>query len=264
MRKRLSKNERAPKRQGQGCRDPHFPGRPFILLNLAMSADGKITTASRGGESFSSPRDREHMLELRATVDAVMSGATTINAAAVTLGPGPAKYRRLRLKRGLEEYNLRVIVSGSGRIAPEAEIFRHRFSPLVILTTNKAGPGRIAALRKVADEVIICGRTRIGFLRAMQKLCRDWGVRRLLCEGGGELDDALFREDLVDELHLTVCPLILGGRDAPTIADGEGAKDLAAATRLQVASAQRFGDEMFFVFRRAAGSKRRKKLGTSD
>src|SRR5947207_6961527 len=110
------------------------PKLPFVFLNLAMTADGKIAPANRHFVTFSSKRDREHMMELRATADAVMSGARTVDLSPATLGTGGPKYRRLRLKRGLREYNLRIIVSGQGSISPDAEIFKHRFSPIVILT----------------------------------------------------------------------------------------------------------------------------------
>src|SRR5512136_3076869 len=84
---------------------------PFVFINMAMTADGKIATANRAVSSFGSGRDREHLLELRATADAVMAGARTVDSNRVNLGPGAAKYRRLRVRRGLAEYNLRVIVS---------------------------------------------------------------------------------------------------------------------------------------------------------
>src|SRR5205807_9022843 len=110
---------------------------PFLLLNLAMTADGKIATANRAFSSFSSKRDREHMMELRATVDAVMSGARTVDLNPVTLGPGSAKYRELRIKRGLAEYNLRVVASRLGTIDPEAKIFKASYSRVIVLTSER-------------------------------------------------------------------------------------------------------------------------------
>jgi len=77
-------------------------------------------------------------------------------------------------------------------------------------------------------------------------------VKRLLCEGGGRLHGALIRTDLVDELHLTVCPTIFGGRNAPTIADGKGIGRLIDAKRFELASCKHIGDEVFTVWRRAA------------
>jgi riboflavin biosynthesis pyrimidine reductase len=185
------------------------------------------------------------------------------------LGPGPARCRRLRRQRGLAEYNLRVLVSGSGSINPQATIFTRRFSPILILTTERAGERRLAALRKVADEVLVfgeksvepklvncapkpreilispvaqpssaassggvpplapppggtptprglrkdgrderarCMNSQVDFAAALAELRTRWGVRRLVCEGGGELNAALFAAGLVDELHLTICP----------------------------------------------------------
>jgi 2,5-diamino-6-(ribosylamino)-4(3H)-pyrimidinone 5'-phosphate reductase len=222
---------------------------PYVLVNMAMTADGKITTANRAAASFSSPRDHEHMLELRATADAVMSGARTSDLNPVTLGPGAAKYRRLRLRRGLSEYNLRVIVSGSATVDPQAEVFRRKFSPIIILTTRRAPAARLRRLRAVGAEVKVCGATEVDFRRALPWLRAHWGVKRLLCEGGGELNDGLFRAGLVNELHLTVSPTVFGGRAAPTISDGLGAGTLARATQLELQSARRHGAEMFFIYR---------------
>lgn len=217
---------------------------------MAMTADGKIATANRAVSSFGSDRDHDHLLELRTSADAVMAGARTVDLNSVNMGPGPARFRKLRLQRGLAEYNLRIIVSGSGSINPRAEIFRHRFSPIIILTARRVSPRKMAMLRSLADDVKIFGPKEINFRTALRWLGKQWGVRRLLCEGGGELNDALFRAGLVDELHLTICPGIFGGRDAPTISDGLGFGKLAQATNLKLKSSRRIGDEMFLVFSR--------------
>jgi riboflavin-specific deaminase-like protein len=189
------------------------------------------------------------LLQLRATADAVMAGARTTDSNPITLGPGPVKYRRRRLRRGLAEFNLRIIVSRSGTVNPKAEVFQRRFSPIIILTTRRATASRLRELRAVATEVKICGTREINFPRALRWLREKWGIKRLLCEGGGELNDALFRARVVDQLHVTVCPKVFGGRTAPTIADGLGASSLARAAQLALVSARRHDDEMFFVYR---------------
>lgn len=226
--------------------------RPFVLVNMAMTADGKIATANRAASSFGSKRDHEHLLELRATADAVMSGARTVDSAKINMGPGGKKFQRLRLKRGLTEYNLRIIVSGRGSINSTAEIFKHRFSPIVLLMTTTAAQRIKNPLLQLADEVIGCGKTEIDFTSFFQWLRHERDVKRLLCEGGGELNDALFRAGLVDELHLTICPKIFGGRHAPTIAEGMGFQTLAAATPFRLKSQRRAGDEMFLVYESTA------------
>ena len=229
-------------------------GPPFVLVNMAMTADGKIATANRAVASFGSKCDHDHLLELRATADAVMAGARTVDSVGINMGPGGAKYQRKRLKRGLMEFNLRIIVTGSGSLNPDAHVFKHRFSPIIVLTTERASVTR-RRLRELADEVKICGRREINFRSALQWLRTKWGVDRLLCEGGGELNDALFHAGLVDEIHLTICPKLFGGGSAPTIADGQGAATLALAQRFDLKSAQRIGDEMFLVLRRRLNSK---------
>ena len=221
---------------------------PFVFVNMAMTADGKIATANRAMSTFGSSRDHDHMLELRATADAVMAGARTVDAGPVNLGPGGAKYCRRRLKQGLAEYNIRIIVSGSGTINPRAEIFKHRFSPIIVLTTDQVPAARLKQLRSVADEVWSGGRREIDFPGAFAWLQSRWQIGRLLCEGGAELNAALFRQLLVDELHLTLCPKIFGGRAAPTIAEGVGAPALAQAAGFQIQSLRRVGGELFAVF----------------
>ena len=217
---------------------------------MAMTADGKIATANRAVHSFGSARDLAHLYELRATADAVMCGARTVEVAETTLGPGAAKFRRQRLKRGLAEYNLRVIVSGSGSLNPAAAIFKSRFSPIVILTTASISKSNLKKLQNVADEIKICGESEINFRAALRWLKTKWNVQRLLCEGGGALNDALFRADLVDEVHLTICPKIFGGRTAPTIADGLGFSTLSDAARFELTSVRRVKAELFTVFSR--------------
>ena len=217
---------------------------------MAVTADGKIATANRAVSSFGSIRDREHLLELRAAADAVMVGARTVDSAPINLGPGPTKFRRERLKHGLAEYNLRVIVSRSGSVNPRAEVFQHRFSAIIILTTRRAGAARLRRLRALADVVKICGRKEINFSAALRWLWKRWRVKRLLGEGGGELNDALFRAGLVDELHLTICPKIFGGCRAPTIADGRGFSQLAGVERFRIKSTRQINGELFTVFAR--------------
>ena len=221
---------------------------PFVFVNMAITADGKIATANRVVSSFSSPHDQHQLLLLRAKADAVMAGARTIDQNAITLGPGPARYRQLRLKHGLAESNTRIVVSGSGSINPKAEIFRHRFSPIIVLTTERASQAALKGLNEVADEVKIFGREAIDFARAFRWLCEEWQIKRLVCEGGGELNGALFSAGLVNELNLTICPKVFGGHAAPTIADGEGALALSRASQLRLKSMKRVGDELFLVY----------------
>jgi riboflavin-specific deaminase-like protein len=189
------------------------------------------------------------LLDLRARADAVMAGARTVDLLPINLGPGPARFRRLRLKRGLAEYNLRVVVSGSATLDPNAEIFRRRFSPIIVLASGSARQTNLRRLREVADAVEVFGEKDLDFVAALQWLREKWKVKRLLCEGGGEVNAGLFAAGVVNEIYQTLCPLVFGGRSAPTMADGKGIDDLRQATRLRLRALERYGDELFLVYR---------------
>ncbi len=229
-----------------GRKGGKLPRLPFVFVNVAMSADGKLAPVSREFVAFTSERDQGLMLELRARADGVMSGARTVDAGEVSLGAGGERFRKLRRRRGLAEENVRVIVSGSGTIDPKAFIFAQRFSPILILTTERAGK-RLATLRKLADGVHVSAGKELDFGAALEWLRKEWGVKRLLCEGGGEVNAGLFEAGLVDEVYLTVAPLIIGGRGAPTLADGAGIGKLAEARQFKFKKFERVGDELYLV-----------------
>jgi len=228
------------------------------FINVAMTADGKLAPANRRFVPFGGERDIELLLDLRARCDAVMSGARTVDLYPVNLGPGPKRFREKRLKRGLAEYNLRIIVSGSGSVDPRAPIFKERFSPIIVLSSERITRARLRALQTVGAEVAIFGEREVDFVQAFRWLERQWKVKRLVCEGGGEVNDGLLRAGMVDEIYITICPLIFGGRGAPTPADGKGFPNLASALEFQMRSRKRVGEELFLVYRVAGRTRRTK------
>lgn len=222
--------------------------RPFVSVNIAITADGKIAPDTRKFAPFGSKRDQELMMELRSRVDAVMVGARTAGAKKVTLGPGGKKYQRQRLENGLAEYNLRVIVSRTASISPRAHIFSRRFSPILLLTTEAAPSARTKALSKVVDDMFVSTGSMLDLRSALIWLREKWKIKKLLCEGGGELNAPMFRSGLVDELYLTICPLLFGGRNAPTLADGDGIEKLTDAMGFKLKRSECFAGELFCVY----------------
>ncbi|HCB98601.1 MAG TPA: hypothetical protein DEP78_10085, partial [Verrucomicrobiales bacterium] len=99
------------------------------------------------------------------------------------------------------------------------------------------------------------GEEKINLKQCIRWLQKHWQVRRLVVEGGGHLNDAMFREGLVDELFLTLCPLIYGGRHHATIADGVGFTQLSDAYRLRCVERKRKGRELFLRFLREPDGK---------
>ncbi len=221
--------------------------RPFIRLNLAITADGKIATANRAISSFGSRRDLLHLYELREQADAILCGATTINAEDADLGPGPNSSRVPRSTRALP---LRVVVSGRGSVDPGSRLFRRPFGPIIILTTESIAPARLRRLKSLVHTVHVCGANEVDFPVALRWLRSEWKVRQLLCEGGSRLNASLLDADLVDEIQLTLCPWIIGGRKALTLADGVGVAHLADVRSWGLLAARRIRDELFLIYRR--------------
>jgi riboflavin-specific deaminase-like protein len=225
------------------------PARPFVLINMAISADGKIATANRRITTFGSRADLDHLYQLRAAVDAVMCGARTVIESNADLGAGPQRFKMLRKRRGLASEPLRVVISGSARLPVGARVFHRGTGPLIVIAARSAPRWRFDRLRRLAWSAVRFGDSSVDLKAALAWLHREWGVRRLLCEGGGQLNAALLRAGLVDELHLTVCPVLLGGGQAPTLADGARSLPLPRALKAVLRSRRRVGMELFLVYR---------------
>lgn len=226
---------------------------PFVLVNMSMTADGKIATANRRISSFGSRRDLEHLYELRATAGAVLCGAATVNSGDVTLRNGGARFTAIRRRRGLSAEPLRVVVSGSGNLRPDAAVFRKGSAPVIVLVSDACPAARRCALEQAGGRVAVFGGRDVDLPAALRWLRAKWSLRRVVCEGGGVLNAAMFAAGLVDELHLTLGPFLFGGRAAPHIADGVGAATLAAAAQLHLVSVRPCGNERFLVLRRGRG-----------
>jgi riboflavin biosynthesis pyrimidine reductase len=186
----------------------HYPRAdgPVLRANFIASADGAVAVDGVSA-GLQGPGDKEIFDHLRTICDALIVAAGTVRAerydALRLTGPD----RAWRLAAGLPEFPLMVIVSGSLDLDPEQLIFADApVRPIVL--THRAAPAD-APVRGVA-EVIAVGDTEVD-LAAGVRLLHGRGATRLLCEGGPGLFGALIAADLVDELCLTVAPLLAGG-----------------------------------------------------
>jgi riboflavin-specific deaminase-like protein len=190
--------------------------RPFVTANFAISADGRISSGGAGAGSFSSPRDKRRLLEIRSACDAILVGARTLAADSMTLGLPAADLRAARRRRGQPNLPLRVIVSNSGRVNPALRIFRTPGAPIFVFATRRM-PQRIQRSLRASAQLCLDDSSRVSLAGVLETLHRAHAVRRLVCEGGGELFRNLLSAGLVDELHLTICPRVFATRDAPTL-----------------------------------------------
>jgi 2,5-diamino-6-(ribosylamino)-4(3H)-pyrimidinone 5'-phosphate reductase len=196
--------------------------RPFVTMNMAMTADGKITSVKREEPRFTSRRDKRTMDKYRAEADAVLVGAGTLRADDPPLHLRDPEMKAYRASLGKPEGLLNVVVTASARLDPAGRFFTGTHAAgRVVATVERADPARRAALAKVA-EVWVLGEERVDLRELLSRLKEEHGVERLLVEGGGDLNWGFVENDLLDELYVTLAPSILGGKDAPTICDGPG------------------------------------------
>jgi 2,5-diamino-6-(ribosylamino)-4(3H)-pyrimidinone 5'-phosphate reductase len=201
--------------------------RPFVLINVAATLDGKIDTFERRGAAISSERDRQRVDVLRASVDAVMVGGRTLVDEDPRLLVRSAELRAERLARGLPENPAKVGVLSRPSLKPDARFLNTGPARIILLTVTGARDSAWADLRQRHVDVYPLGAVRVDLVAAMQKLA-ELGFQRILVEGGGSLNFELLRLGLVDEVQVYLAPLLFGGASAPTLADGAGlVRDLA-------------------------------------
>jgi len=177
-----------------------------------MSADGKIASPTRKQMRISSEEDIQRMYRLRNEVDAVLVGIGTI------LADDP----KLTVKESYVEHPkhpLRVILDSTCRTPPQALVL-NAVSKTLIITAE----GHQKTYDGAHIEVVECRTDKEGFidLNCVLDLLYNKGVRKLLVEGGGMIIWNFLKKKVVDDLFIFIGPCIIGGKDTPTVADGDG------------------------------------------
>jgi len=191
-----------------------------VVVNAAMSADGKLSSRRREQLAISGPNDFDRVDQLRADSDAVMVGVGTVLADDPSLTVDSEDRRQAREADGRAPNPARVVADSRIRTPPDATVLDDR-ADTYLLVSEAAPTDFVEEMEEAGAYVIATGEDRVDLTTALGKLEGE-GVDRLMVEGGGELIAGLFAEGLVDELRVFVGPTIIGGRDAPTLADGEG------------------------------------------
>ncbi|MDT0392513.1 MULTISPECIES: dihydrofolate reductase family protein [Streptomyces] len=186
---------------------------PYVLLSAAVSLDGYLDDTGPERLLLSGPADFDRVDEVRASVDAILVGAGTIRADNPRLLVNSPGRRSARVAAGRPEYPLKVTVSGSGDLDPDAR-FWHTGGEKVLYTTD-IGAERARALG-IAADVVPLG-PDLDWRRLLTHLHDVRGVRRLMVEGGGLIHTQLLTQGLADELQLVLAPLFVGDPQAPRL-----------------------------------------------
>lgn len=221
-----------------------------VVSNLAATVDGKIAS-SRGEIGFTSREDRKRVDVLRARADALVVGAGTVRSEDPPLRVQSAERRAERVRRGQHEELIVAIVSASGRLPATARFLREPAHDRRLYVAEESLDGARERLSEVVERgalgVYAAGEgTSLDPRRVVRALVAD-GAETILLEGGGETLAAFLDAEVVDEMRVTICPTVLGGRAAPTLVGGEG-WPLASRKRLALRDLERIGDELFLTY----------------
>ena len=180
--------------------------RPFIHVNCAMSADGKLAGEDRTQVRISSDEDKTRVKNLRKKYDAIMVGVGTI----------VADDPHLTFKDGDYDTNpIRVVLDPHGRTPEDAQVLDER-APTVMVTLENCD------VEWDCEEIIRAGKDSIDLDKVMEELAEEIGIENILVEGGGRTIASLFKARMVDRYSVFVGGLVIGGANAPTPCDGDG------------------------------------------
>jgi riboflavin biosynthesis pyrimidine reductase len=214
-------------------------GRPFVFANMVATADGRAAVEGRT-EDLGAEADLELLLELRAIAEAVLIGSGTLRAEGYARLVGSAERRARRQAAGLPEDPIAVVISRRFDVPWEVGLFQAPEQPVVVYAGPGAGePPATPAPVEVVRLDDPAPAAALADLRAR-------GVRALLCEGGPTLLRALVADDLVDELFLTIAPLLTGDPSEPAILAGAR---LPEPAELELVWTLRAGAELFLRYR---------------
>ncbi|MDJ1174443.1 RibD family protein [Roseofilum capinflatum] len=222
--------------------------RPHITVILAMSADGKISDASRSPARFGSAADKAHLEQQIAKVDAVLFGAATLRAYGTTLSISDRQLLQQRQQQQYPPQPVQIVVSQTGALDASCRFFQQPIPRWLLTTPEGAIPWENQPELTPKFDRILTASTHEGGFYWNQIFVQfaQLNIKRLAILGGGNLVASLLAGDWIDELWLTLCPVLLGGATAPTPVDGLG---LSIPKSLTLLSAHPVGQEVFLHYR---------------
>ncbi len=240
--------------------------RPYTTVILAISADGKIADAARSPARFGSANDKAHLEQQVAASDAVLFGNGTLQAYGTAMRVISAELLKQRELHWKPPQPAQIVCSRSSEFDPNLRFFQQPVPRWLLTAEREDGesqtpsnsplpascfllPASCFLLPSMFDRTIYAKTAggEIDWIDGFQQLA-SLGIKRLAILGGGKLVASVLAAGLVDELWLTVCPLILGGADAPTAVEGKGfLADLAL--KLELLAVKQVGQEVFLHYK---------------
>jgi 2,5-diamino-6-(ribosylamino)-4(3H)-pyrimidinone 5'-phosphate reductase len=202
----------------------------IVIISAAMSVDGKLATR-RGDSRISSLSDLKRVHRLRSDVDGILVGISTV------LNDDPLLNVRFIRCTKLKKNPTRVIIDSTARIPIESQIVKTAKDIRTVLVVTKSAPeNKLDLLREQKLKIIVSGERgkKVDLDNALKQLESEFGIKKILVEGGGEINWSIIKNNLFDKLIITISPLAIGGRDAITLIEGKGFDSIRECVKLEL------------------------------
>lgn len=208
--------------------------RPYVIVNCAMSIDGKIALPTKVQTKISNAKDLCRVHQLRNKCDAILVGVNTI----LTDNPVLTVKRKYVKK---PKNPVRIVLDSRGRIPGDVKVLDSKADTIIVTTEQ--------CTRKIKGvEMIRCGEKKVDIEKLLPILYKK-GIKRLLVEGGGAIIWSFLKGGLVDELSVFIGSMVIGGTSSPTMAGGEGAQSLGEVIPLKLKKFERLGDGVLLEYK---------------
>ncbi len=213
--------------------------KPYVILSAAISIDGKISTRT-GNSKLSSTEDFVRLHKLRAKVDGILIGKNT----AIKDNP----LLTVRHTRGKNP--VRIILDSKGEIPIKSKILQTSDKiPTIIAVSKQITKSNLQKLNKFPVEIISTGEKSVNLKLLLKKLFQK-KITTILVEGGGTIHWEFVKQNLFDELIITISPFLLGGNDAISFIQGKGFDKVSKSPKLQLKSVKRLKNHLVLNYQK--------------
>jgi 2,5-diamino-6-(ribosylamino)-4(3H)-pyrimidinone 5'-phosphate reductase len=207
--------------------------RPYVILSAAISIDGKIATRT-GNSKLSSTEDFLRLHKLRSKVDGIIVGKNTV------MKDNPS----LTVRHTKGKNPIRIILDSKGSITAKSKILQTSNKiPTIIAVSKAISKSNLQKLNKVPVEIITVGKNSVNIKSLLEKLSEK-NIKSILVEGGGTVNWEFIKQNLFDEIIVTVSPYLIGGNNAVSLIQGVGFDKISKSPNLRLKSVKRLKNHL--------------------
>lgn len=218
--------------------------KPYVILNAAMTLDGKIATET-GSSNISGKEDLIRVHELRKEVDAIMVGINTVIADDPRL-----TVHKIESKK--EDNPIRVVVDGKGRIPIESRITNDDAPTIIAVSddykSDLTASDKYQVLKNKGVDFFFAGENQVDLAKLMNYLYEK-GVKTLMLEGGSTLNFSMIKDGLIDEIRICVAPMVVGGANAISLFGGDGFMTMDESVKLELVDSFSCGKDLVLKYK---------------